>query len=497
MSMRRGWEILTDALQDSMLDLIVCTPGKPVTPVQDALVASGHARWVNHEAIAAQYALGTSGCGGRAVLIVKQVGMNAATDVLACAAPHRTGGAMVVIAGDDPGATSSQVEGDSRRLATAIEAPCFEPAGCTDIPDTLFRALEVSTQLKIPVVLRVTGPMMASVGRGDEIRPKRDLSPSSPFDPSFWQTDFVGHRRLMLEAMFALPEEPDFTLRPGDSSLRIVASGQPAADVLAETNYDVFVVRRVFPCPSAALSSFVASSDSPILVLEESGVLVEDDVRGFASDHVVLGRRSGHVPWAGPIEVAASVGAALHECPLVLPEPARYPGDPDADLSPFGTLWTDAEQLGLTPIATDAGHNGAAINLQGNPAPFSYGLGSSIGVAAGISLAKKGASIAVIGDMGAFHNGLIGLVQAVRDQIPVIVFVDDDGGAATTGGQPTPSAPARSGECQESFADIARAVGVTHVETVTKESMTSEVLLVKLKELAGLPGPSVVIIDGK
>jgi len=301
----------------------------------------------------------------------------------------------------------------------------------------------------------------------------------------------------MLEAMYALPEESDFSLRRGDPAFRIVASGQLAADVQAQSNYELFIVRRVFPHLSNALSDFVASSDSPILVLEESGVLVEDDVRGYASDQVIFGRRSGHVPWAGPIDVAASVTAALRECPLVLDEPARYPGDPDADLSPFGTLWTDAEDLGLTPIATDAGHNGAAINLEGNPAPFSYGLGSSIGVAAGISLSKGGASIAVIGDMGAFHNGLLGLVQAVRDQIPVIVFVDDDGGAMTTGGQPTPSAPAKSGECQESFADIARAVGVKHVETVTKESMTSEVLIVKLKELAGLSGPSVVVIDGK
>jgi indolepyruvate ferredoxin oxidoreductase alpha subunit len=495
--MRRGWEILTEALESSKLDLIVCTPGKPVTPVQDALVESGHARWVNHEAIAAQYALGASGCGDRAVLIVKQVGMNAATDVLACAAPHRTGGAMVVIAGDDPGATSSQVEGDSRKLAAAIEVPCFEPAGCADIPDTLFRALEVSTLLKIPVVLRVTGPMMASVGSDDGVRIKRVPSPSDPFDPSYWSTDFVGHRRLMLEAMYALPEEGDFAVRPGNGALRIVASGQPAADVLADSSYELFVVRRVFPHPSRALAEFVASSASPILVLEESGVLVEDGVRGHTNGQIVLGRRSGHVPWAGPIDVEESLSAALRESPLLLAEPAPYPGDPHADLSPFGTLWTDAEELGLTPIATDAGHNGAAINLKGDPAPFSYGLGSSIGVAAGISLSKGRAAIAVIGDMGAFHNGLLGLVQAVRDQIPVIVFVDDDGGAETTGGQPTPSAPARSGECQESFADIARAVGVTHVETVTKESMTSEVLIVKLKELAGLAGPSVVVIDGK
>src|SRR5437660_800002 len=110
---RYGWEILADALRRAELDLIVCVPGKPVTPVQDRLVESGHARWVNHEAAAAQYAVGASGCGSRTALVIKQVGMNVAADVLACAAPHRTGGSMVVVVGDDPHTVSSQVEGDS------------------------------------------------------------------------------------------------------------------------------------------------------------------------------------------------------------------------------------------------------------------------------------------------------------------------------------------------------------------------------------------------
>ena len=136
------------------------------------------------------------------------------------------------------------------------------------------------------------------------VRTKRVPSPSIRSILRFGKLTSSGHRRLMLEAMYALPEERDFTVRRGDSSFRVVASGQPAADVLAETDYDLFIVRRVFPHPSRALAEFVASSDSPILVLEESGVLVEDDVRGHANGQVILGRRSGHVPWAGPIDVA-------------------------------------------------------------------------------------------------------------------------------------------------------------------------------------------------
>lgn len=490
--------MLTEALRSSDLDLIVCTPGKPVTPVQDALVGSGHARWVNHEAVAAQYALGASGRGARSALIVKQVGMNVAADVLACAGPHRTGGAMVIIVGDDPGATSSQLEGDSRRLAAAIELPCFEPMGGEDIPGCLSRAIEVSISLCLPVVLRVTGPMMARMAAKapSGVGPGK-LSPP-PFDPAFWRTDFVGHRRLMLEAMSELAETPDFTERPGDlGSLRVVAAGSLAEDVLAGTQLDVLAVRRAFPHPQRALSEFVTASGSPILVLEEGGPMLEDAVGRCATEQTVLGRRTGHVPWAGPVDAEQSLRAALANVPLDLPAPAPYPGDPHADLSPFGELWGRAEELGLTPIATDAGHNGAAINLARDPAPFSYGLGSSIGVAAGIALSKRGAAIAVTGDMGAFHCGLLGLVQAVRDQIPVIVFIDDDGAAATTGGQPTPSSPRVLAEKQLDFAAIASAIGVEHVETVRREDMSGPALDERLKRLSSLTGPSVVVIDEK
>jgi indolepyruvate ferredoxin oxidoreductase alpha subunit len=102
----------------------------------------------------------------------------------------------------------------------------------------------------------------------------------------------------------------------------------------------------------------------------------------------------------------------------------------------------------------------------------------------------------VTGDMGAFH-GLPGLVQAVRDQIPVIVIVEDDGAATTTGGQPTPSAAAENGQREVSLASVARSIGVDHVETVTREAMADASLKDKLRDLAQLSGPSMIIIDEK
>jgi TPP-dependent indolepyruvate ferredoxin oxidoreductase alpha subunit len=403
---------------------------------------------------------------------------------------------MVVVVGDDPNTVSSQVEGDSRRLSISVEAPCFEPAGAADIPVCLEQALALSTTLQAPVVLRVTTAMMLLTQVEEpELRPML-LPAAEPFDNGFWRTDFSGHRRLLLEAIHTLSETDAFEIRHGDAKLRVVAAGEPAAVLRDRSDVELFIVRRVFPCPSRALGEFLAASDAPVLVLEEGGPLLEDEVRAQSGVAAVLGRRSGHVAWAGPVDVEASLAAAaggslLAEAPLPL-----YQMEPSADLGPFGDLWKQADDLGLTPIAVDAGHCGEAVALPGGPAPLSYGLGSAIGVAAGIALARKGPAIAVTGDMGAFH-GLPGLVQAVRDRLPVIVFVEDDGAATTTGGQPTPSAPSRNGEKEVDLAALAGGLGIGRVDTIRREDMQGPALRERLRDLSSQPGPSLVIIDEK
>ena len=348
----------------------------------------------------------------------------------------------------------------------------------------------------MPAVLRVTTPLLLH-SRVDAPEPATAvLSPVAPFDAGLWRTDFTGHRQLLLEALQTLPEAGAFSRRGGDTGLRVVASGSLAAEALARTGHDVLVLRRVWPSPADALAGFVGAATTPILVLEEGGPLLEDEVRAHATGQAVLGRGTGHVPLVGTVDAAASLAAAESGAPLARQAPRPYPFNAEADMTPFGTLWEEAAALGLTPIAVDAGHCGEAVALDDGVAPLSYGLGSAIGVAAGVALAKAGPAIAVAGDMGAFH-GLPGLVQAVRDQLPVIVIVEDDGAATTTGGQPTPSAAPANGQREVALAEVARSIGVDRVETVTREAMVGQPLREKLRELARLPGPSMLIIDEK
>ncbi len=198
--------MLAKVLSAPWVDAVLAVPGRPLTNVAEQLVRAGRARWVNHEAVALQNALGMAGVGRRIAVLLKQVGLNAALDVLACAAPLRIGGGMVVIVGDDPGAAHSQVEGDSRLLAVASEVPCFEPAGAADTARSFSHAMALSQKLRLPVLLRVTTQLLttpAPDGAGVLTPPA-----AATYDPKpVWSTDPLGHRRMLLRDLRGLSDD--------------------------------------------------------------------------------------------------------------------------------------------------------------------------------------------------------------------------------------------------------------------------------------------------
>jgi indolepyruvate ferredoxin oxidoreductase alpha subunit len=69
-----------------------------------------------------------------------------------------------------------------------------------------------------------------------------------------------------------------------------------------------------------------------------------------------------------------------------------------------------------------------------------HGLGSSIGMAAGIAAAQTGKHIvALAGDSSFLHTGFSGLVDAVRLGVRMLVLILDNRTTALSGGQPHPA----------------------------------------------------------
>ena len=484
---------LADALAAPWMDAVLAVPGRPLTAVAELLVTAGRARWVNHEAAALQQALGMAGSGRRTAVLLKQVGLNASLDVLACAAPLRIGGALVVVVGDDPGAAHSQVEGDSRLLAVAAEVPCLEPAGPGDVAASLADATALSQHARVPVLLRVTTQLMSSASEASAS--PGAPPPAYPYDASaVWFTDPLGHRRMLLRELSGLPDDGAARRLPeSDAPLVVVASGM-AVGQIEGCGLAGLHVRRVNPLPRPAIERVLSAEHRDVLVLEDGHPLLEDAVRALRVPARILGRRTGHVRWAGPIDARSAIRAVQHGEALEEPEPAAVETDESADLSGYGTLFDDARALGLGPVAVDAGNSWAAGYLPNSPAPYSYGLGSAIGVAAGVAVAEGRTAIAAIGDFGMYHAGILSLLQVACDRTPVIVVVLEDGAASYTGGQPTLGAPTGQGQHPVPLEPLCRGAGIRQVEILTTEQAAGGALRPLLQRLAATAEPSVVII---
>ena len=132
-------------------------PGTPSTEIlENFSKLGGHAQWSPNEKVALEVAIGAAFGGARALVTMKHVGLNVASDPLFTVAYTGVQGALVIVSADDPGMHSSQNEQDNRRYAIAAGIPMLEPSDSQEAYDFLRAAIEISERWKIPVLLRAT-----------------------------------------------------------------------------------------------------------------------------------------------------------------------------------------------------------------------------------------------------------------------------------------------------------------------------------------------------
>ncbi|MDR1587323.1 MAG: hypothetical protein LBS57_07710, partial [Treponema sp.] len=123
----------------------------PDTSAQSVFIA----RWCSNEKTALEAALGVSFAGRRAIVTMKHVGLNVASDPFINGALLGIKGGLVVAVADDPGMHSSQNEQDSRFYAAFALIPCLEPRNQQEAYDMTREAFEISERFHVPVMLRL------------------------------------------------------------------------------------------------------------------------------------------------------------------------------------------------------------------------------------------------------------------------------------------------------------------------------------------------------
>jgi len=149
-----GNELVVKGGLESQIALISGYPGSPVAEIfditgsiKDLLKEKGIVSQIaNNEALGAARLNGAQMAGLRAMAVMKNIGVHVASDALMIshfAGTDEKGGALVII-GDDPWCSSTQVPADSRFISSHIFLPLLEPSNHQEIKDWVRVGFELS-----------------------------------------------------------------------------------------------------------------------------------------------------------------------------------------------------------------------------------------------------------------------------------------------------------------------------------------------------------------
>ncbi|MDW7732025.1 MAG: thiamine pyrophosphate-dependent enzyme [Methanolobus sp.] len=445
-----GLDALFLAAIDSGVELITAVAGFPITAVAEKFTREKGAgkhriHWITNEKSALETALGASVTGQRSMVLVKHVGMNILADPLMTAVLHTIGAGLVIIAGDDPAAAASQNEQDSRWYGKISELTVLDPATPEDAYQCVKRAFELSEEAKVPVIVRVTDRLEKNKGEFERETKKTEPDIKNEFDGSIWKLTMHGKHQRFHQKSYPLlineSETSQLNRITGSGRIGIISSGYPAAivDELISSNHEFSEISNltlnvVSPFPFDLVQKFV-NEHRHILVIEESEDFIESHLNILGN---IRGKASGHVP-AGLVDkehiefalrnIDKDTVKKYTEIQTIKSRGLR----PICDKCPYMPLYHVLRELDVMV----AGDMGCSIRTAPEPlgaVDTGFSLGGAISTACGFR--EKG--IAVIGDFGLAHSGIVGLINAVNSGFDVLVIILDNKVAAMTGGQETP-----------------------------------------------------------
>ena len=482
-----GNEAIARGALEAGVDFGAAYPGTPSSEILESLARVAerfglYAEWSTNEIVALEAAAAASLSGLRAIVAMKQNGLNVCSDFLMTINLSGTNGGLVIVACDDPSAISSSNEQDSRSFARYADLPLLEPATFQEAKDMTKFAFELSERLGLPCMMRSVTRISHSRGnvKLGELPKARRLA---HFEGTYISGVFVAvqHATLhqKLEQAKAEFEQSEFNayFGPKGAKFVIVTSGsgwlysREAAEILGlKQKVGILKLGTTWPLPEKFIADHLKQA-SEILIVEEVDPFLEQNIKVLLAEQAkslgpkeIYGAKSGHLPAFGDIntdkviKALASIKGLEYQVrndeyvnktkDLVvsyLPPrmPTFCPGCPHR-----ASMWAIKAALKLDGrdgfVTGDIG----CYSLGAGPAGFFqlktiHCMGGGIGLATGFGKLGQFAFdqpvIAVCGDSTFFHAAIPALINAKFNNSNVLMVVLDNGGTAMTGFQPHPS----------------------------------------------------------
>jgi indolepyruvate ferredoxin oxidoreductase, alpha subunit len=546
-----GNEAIALGAIEAGVQVVTGYPGTPSTEALETVIRYAercgiYTEWSSNEKVALETAVGAAYSGAKALVTMKQVGLNVASDPLMSLSYIGVKGALVLLVADDPGPHSSQTEQDTRAFGHFANIPVLDPATPQEAYELTKLAFELSHEFEIPVILRTTTRVSHSCGDVDA------AAEPAPVDAVC--KGFVKDRRWTIFPRLTAERHPwlesvqeqlsgrfsalPFNSVSGSGKIGIIASGVSALYVKEavvtlsgfEELFTLFRVGTVYPFPEKAVLSFLRGIDRLIVVEELDPYLEEQVLQLIGRTHLpvdVFGKKNGYFPVSGEYNVdiviegincaLAAFGESLRLSnavpaisreklpPLPIRAPTLCAGCMHRTV--FYAFKQAAKQF-KKEAQTDTIFSGdIGCYTLGNAYPLNMVdtclcMGAGVSIAGGLSRTNPEAKhVAFIGDSTFFHSGIPAVVNAVYNRADITLAVLDNRTTAMTGHQPHPgiglTALGNASKAIE-IADVVRSCGIELVRTVdTVDTDSLESCVKAAKDAMNFTGPSVIVFKGR
>lgn len=507
------------------VNLVSGYPGTPSSEIIETVNKYPHEgtylEWSVNEKAAMEVASAAAYCGARAMVTMKQVGLNVASDPLMSLAYVGVKGGMVVVSADDPGPISSQTEQDTRRFAEFARIPVFDPASPEEAFEMVQDAFSCSEKYKTPVILRPTTRVdhaYASIESADTFKAKdyEGFVKDSKKWVIFPRLSFANHAMIEKRNVEIGKEFSSYRFNTvsGTSSKAVVATGVSYA-YASEFLKDYPEIRLIkvgtpYPLPESFLLKALEGVEE-VLCFEELSPYIEESLLKLAGMHHlninVRGKLTGDVPSSGENDtdsarriIGGFLGFEAQESKIDLAEAPQPPARPPVLCAgcPHRASFYAVKRAMKGKKAYFCGDIGCYT--LGNAMPLDM-VDTCLCMGAGITMAQgfnhmdsDATAVSFTGDSTFFASGITGVVNAVYNAANMLVCILDNSTTAMTGHQPHPgtgrnlmSTPVEKISIEKTLL----AVGVKKVVTV--DPLDLEAAIEAVKECADIEGVKAII----
>ena len=450
--------------------LVAGYPGTPSSEIIETVSKypheGVHLEWSVNEKAALEVAVAAAYSGARAMVTMKQMGLNVASDPLMSVAYIGVKGGLVIVSADDPGPISSQTEQDTRRYADFCRIPVFDPASPEEAYQMIQDAFAYSEKYNTPVLFRPTTRVCHAYAA---IETPESFTPGTcegfERDTGRWvifpRLSYMNHGKIEKRNVEIGKDFSSYrfnTVEGTGSGKAVVASGVSYNYVReclkGQSGVRLIRVATAFPFPEGFMLKALEGVQE-VLCVEELSPFIEEQILKTAGKHhldiKVSGKLDGSVPHNGEngVELCGGIldrflGIRTALAQTDISDAPALPVRPPVLCAgcPHRASFYAVKQAMKGQKAVFCGDIGCYT--LGNAMPLDMVdtclcMGAGITMAQGFSHTNDGlACFAFVGDSTFFASGVTGVINAVYNEADIILCVLDNSTTAMTGHQPHP-----------------------------------------------------------